>query len=152
MKKILSVLLAVILMFSTLTVGFMAFAEDVEEPATEETQEPVIDDEKVKEVADMAFNYFLGMTYDEFMALDGDAQWEAIKSMDMDKVMTLVKAAKFVLKFAKIGIKIINVLDKLGFIDLSGIKQMIVDAVVGAIVGAVVPGEDVPETTVPAIA
>ena len=143
MKKIISVLLAVIMMFSAFTVGFMAFAEDAapEEPADETT---VIDDEQAKAAADAAFMFFLGMTYDEFMALDGDAQWEAIQNMDMNKVIILAKGAKYVLKIAKVAIKIILVLDKLHIIDLSQYKQMIVDFIADAIKGIVPPAEETP--------
>lgn len=140
MKKLISVLLAVIMMFSAFTVGFMAFAEDAETP--EETDPPVVTDEQVNATVDLAFEYFLGMTYDEFMALDGDAQWEAIQQMDMDKVMVLVKAAKTALKVVKLAIKFIKILDKFGIIDMSSYKQMIVDYLVDVIKGVNPPAED----------
>ncbi len=135
MKKVISVLLAVIMMFSTLAVGFMAFAEDAE-PTSEES---ILDDETVKEALDTAFIFFLGMKYDEFMALDGDAQWEAIQNMDMNKLMVLAHVAKIVLKLVKVAIKLANLLDKFGILDLSEYKQMIVDFVAGAIEGADIP-------------
>lgn len=140
MKKLISVLLAVLMMFSALTVGFMAFAEDAEEPAPEEPTE----NEQLQAVADAAFKYFLGMTYDEFAALDGDAQWEAIQKMDMNKVLVLAKTAKIVLKLAKVAMKLLNVLDKLNFIDLSPYKKMVVDFIADAIKGINVPGEETP--------
>lgn len=141
MKKLISVLLAVLMMFSALTVGFMAFAE---EPAPEE--EPT-ENEQLQAVADAAFKYFLGMTYDEFMALEDDAKWEAIQGMDMSKAITLLKAAKFVFKVAKVAMKLINVLDTLHFIDLSPYKKMIVDFIADAIKDIKVPGEET--TTAP---
>lgn len=156
MKKLISVLLAVLMMFSALTVGFMAFAEEpAQSENTEETEPAVVDDEKLNEVADAAFKYFLGMTYDEFTALDGDAQWEAIKNMDMDKVILLAKTAKYVLKIAKVAIKIILVLDSLHIIDLSEYKQMVVDFIADAIKGITTPSEDdaaVDTTADPAVA
>ena len=75
------------------------------------------------------------------MALDGEAQWEAIKNMDMEKVIVLAKGAKFVFKIAKVAIKIMLVLDKLHIIDLSQYKQMIVDFIADAIKGIVPPVE-----------
>lgn len=135
MKKVISVFLAVLMMFSALTVGFMAFAEEPEEQAS------ILEDERVKALTDDAFNFFLGMTYEEFMALEGDAQWEAIQNMDMDKLMFLAHVAKIVLKLVKVAIKLANLLDKFGIIDLSDFKQMIVDFVADAIAGADVPDE-----------
>lgn len=128
------------MMFSALTVGFMAFAE---EPAPEEPTEEqsILDDERVQTAIDVTFKYFVGMGYDEFMALDGDAQWEVIQNMDMDKLLVVAKVAKILLKFVKVGIKLANVLDKLGFIDLSEYKQMIVDFVINAIKGADTPAD-----------
>ena len=151
MKKLISVLLAVLMMFSALTVGFMAFAEEpAGEPEPEETTSP-LDSEAAQAAIDAAFKYFLGMTYDEFAALEGEQQWEAIQNMDMNKVIVLAKAAKFVLKIAKVAMKLIMVLDKLQIIDLSQYKQMIVDFIADAIKGINVPGEDVPAEPAPAI-
>lgn len=146
MKKLISLLLAVIMMFSALTVGFMAFAEEPNEGETPDEETSIIDSEAAQAALDAAFKYFLGMTYDEFAALDGDAQWAAIQNMDMNKVITLAKAAKIVLKIAKVAIKLISVLDKLQIIDLSEYKQMIVNLIVDAVKGAVPPAEEVPTT------
>lgn len=129
MKKLISVLLAVIMMFSALTVGFMAFAE---EPAPEQ-EESLLEDENVKQALDTAFNFFLGMGYDEFMALEDDAKWQTIQNMDFNKFMALAHVAKIILKFVKVAIKLANLLDKFGFIDLSEYKQMIVDFITEAI-------------------
>lgn len=152
MKKLISVLLAVLMMFSALTVGFMAFAEEPEDTTPEEEAGSILDDEKAQAAIDAAFKYFLGMTYDEFAALEGDAQWEAIQNMDMNKVIMLAKAAKLVLKLAKVAMKLIMVLDKLQIIDLSEYKQMIVDFIADAIKDINVPAEDVPADDAPATA
>ncbi len=136
MKKAISVLLAVLMMFSALTVGFMAFAE--------EGEQTVIEDEKTKELADAAFNLFLGMDYEAFMNLTEEEQWAAIQSMDMGKLMALGKVAKIALKIVKVVIKLMNVLDKLGILDLSDLKQSIVDFIADAIKGADVPTEEEP--------
>lgn len=128
MKKVISVFLAVLMMFSALTVGFMAFAEDAEVVAQEE---------KTNETVEKAFNYFFGMSSEEFMALSGNEQWEQIKNMDFDKLMILVRTAKVALKLIKFAAKIISFFENIGFIDLSNIKNVIVGFVLDAIINNV---------------
>lgn len=152
MKKLISVLLAVLMMFSAVTVGFMAFAEEPEDETPAEENGSILDDETAQAAIDAAFKFFLGMTYEEFEALDGEAQWEAIQNMDMNKVIMLAKAAKFVFKIAKVAMKLIMVLDKLHIIDLSEYKQMIVDFIADAIKDINVPADDVPADDAPATA
>lgn len=123
MKKIISVLLALVMAFSMSTVAFVAFAEDASEP-TEETTTSATDEEGGFK------NPFEGMTEEEIM--------DFIMGLDMHTV-------KFVFHVAKIGVKIAFVLDKLGFIDLSPIKNAILDAVWNLISGYINPDE--PEDT-----
>ena len=105
MKKIIALLLALVMAFSMSTVAFVAFAEDASDPAGETTTVPAEDGNK---------NPFEGMTEEEIM--------DFIMGLDMHTV-------KFLFHVAKIGVKIAFVLDKLGFIDLSPIKNAILDAV-----------------------
>ena len=105
MKKIIALLLALVMAFSMSTVAFVAFAEDASEPTGETTTDPAGDESK---------NPFEDMTEEEIM--------DFIMGLDMHTV-------KFIFHVAKIGIKIAFVLDTLGFIDLSPIKNAILDAV-----------------------
>lgn len=126
MKKIIALLLALVMAFSMSTVAFVAFAEDASEPAGETTTDPAGDESK---------NPFEGMTEEEIM--------DFIMGLDMHTV-------KFLFHVAKIGVKIAFVLDKLGFIDLSPIKNAILDAVWSIISDYIKqPGEEPsePETT-----
>ncbi len=75
-------------------------------------------------------NPFEGMTEDEIMTY--------IMGLDMHTV-------KFVFHVAKIGVKLAFVLDKLGFIDLSDIKNAILDAVWELVSGYITPDEDATE-------
>ncbi len=127
MKKIIALLLALVMAFSMSTVAFVAFAEDASDPAGETTTVPAEDGNK---------NPFEGMTEEEIM--------DFIMGLDMHTV-------KFLFHVAKIGVKIAFVLDKLGFIDLSPIKNAILDAVWSIISDYIKqPGEEPsePETTV----
>ncbi len=125
MKKIIALLLALVMAFSMSTVAFVAFAEDASDPAGETTTVPAEDGNK---------NPFEGMTEEEIM--------DFIMGLDMHTV-------KFLFHVAKIGVKIAFVLDKLGFIDLSPIKNAILDAVWSIISDYIKPGEEPsePETT-----
>mgnify|MGYP004591291175 CR=1 FL=1 len=125
MKKIIALLLALVMAFSMSTVAFVAFAEDASDPAGETTTVPAEDGNK---------NPFEGMTEEEIM--------DFIMGLDMHTV-------KFLFHVAKIGVKIAFVLDKLGFIDLSPIKNAILDAVWSIISDYIKPGEkpSEPETT-----
>lgn len=126
MKKIIALLLALVMAFSMSTVAFVAFAEDASDPAGETTTVPAEDGNK---------NPFEGMTEEEIM--------DFIMGLDMHTV-------KFLFHVAKIGVKIAFVLDKLGFIDLSPIKNAILDAVWNIISDYIKqPGEEPsePETT-----
>lgn len=123
MKKIIALLLALVMAFSISTVALVAFAEDAGDTATTAPAE----DTTVQ-------NPFEGMTEDEIM--------NYIMGLDMHTV-------KFVFHVAKIGVKLAFVLDKLGFIDLSPIKNAILDAVWSIISDYITPNGDQvePETT-----
>ncbi len=121
MKKIISLLLALVMVFSMSTVALVAFAEEAEDTTAGET-------------VDEGFsNPFEGMTEEEIM--------DFIMGLDMYTV-------KAVFHIAKIGVKIAFVLDKLGFIDLSPIKNAILDMVWSLIEEYITPKDDVePDTT-----
>lgn len=124
MKKIIALLLALVMVFSMSTVAFVAFAEETGDTST--TTEPAGEESK---------NPFEGMTEEEIM--------DFIMGLDMHTV-------KFIFHVAKIGVKIAFVLDTLGFIDLSPIKNAILDAIWGLISDYIKqPGEEPsePETT-----
>lgn len=100
MKKIIAILLAVLMTFSFATI---AFAEEVNDGS-----------ESSSTVAPEATNPFEDMTEEEIM--------EMIMNLDMYQV-------KAILKIAKIAVKLAFVFDKLGIIDLSPIKNAILDMV-----------------------
>lgn len=108
MKKVISVLLALVMMFSLMNVAF-ATAED---PAAEDTTVAASEDDIIGEIEDIPL-------------------WQ------------IKVGAKVGVIFAKVALKIVKVLSKLGFIDLSGI----VDQLVEYIKGAINPQPEVPEST-----
>lgn len=122
MKKIIAILLAMLMTFSFATV---VFAEDASTGG-----------EGTAEVAPEGSNPLEDMTEEEIM--------EMIMNLDMYQVKTI-------LKIAKIAVKLAFVFDKLGIIDLSPIKNAILD-LVWDLVGGFVNGEDAPEVIEPAIA
>ena len=108
MKKVISVLLALVMMFSLMNVAF-ATAED---PAAEDTTVAASEDDILGEIEDIPL-------------------WQ------------IKVGAKVGVIFAKVALKIVKILSKLGFIDLSGI----VDQLVEYIKGAINPQPEVPEST-----
>lgn len=107
MKKFISLLLAVLMLFSMTTV---AFAEG-------ETTTAPAEDSSVAE----------GETNDNpLIDMDEEAITEYLENMTFAE-------AKAMFKIAKIAVKIALVLDKLGFIDLSPIKNAILDMAWGMI-------------------
>ncbi len=108
MKKVISVLLALVMMFSVMNVAFAT----AEEPAAEETTVAASEDDILNDILDTPL-------------------WQI-------KVGAKVGAI-----FAKVALKIVMVLSKLGFIDLSGV----VDQLVEYIKGAINPQPDTSETT-----
>ena len=108
MKKVISVLLALVMMFSLMNVAF-ATAED---PAAEDTTVAASEDDIIGEIEDIPL-------------------WQ------------IKVGAKVGVIFAKVALKIVMVLSKLGFIDLSGV----VDQLVEYIKGAINPQPEVPEST-----
>ncbi|MBR2315666.1 MAG: hypothetical protein IKA56_03390 [Clostridia bacterium] len=120
MKKIIAILLAVLMTFSFATI---AFAEEANEGG-----------EGSSTVAPEGSNPFQDMTEEEIL--------DMIMGLDMYTV-------KAVLKIAKIGVKLAFVFDKLGIIDLSPIKNAILDMVWDLVGGFV---EDNAPEAAPAIA
>ena len=102
MKKVISILLAVLMLFSTATVAFAA--EETTAPETETTApaegEATDEEPKAPESAEDLLAMIEGMSWTEI---------------------------KFALKIAKIAAKLVLVLDKLGFVDLTPIKTAILD-------------------------
>lgn len=104
MKKVISILLAVLMLFSTATVAFAA--EETTAPETETTApvegegEATDEEPKAPESAEDLLAMIEGMSWTEI---------------------------KFALKIAKIAVKLVLVLDKLGFVDLTPIKTAILD-------------------------
>ena len=115
MKKVISVLLALVMMFSFMSVAF-ATAED---PATEDTTVAASEGDILGEIEDIPL-------------------WQ------------IKVGAKVGVIFAKVALKIVMVLSKLGFIDLSGVIQQLVDYIQGAINPA--PAEPEAPATTAAIA
>lgn len=118
MKKIIALLLALVMVFSMSTVAIVAFAEDVEDTTASEDANTGIS------------NPFEGMTEEEIM--------NYIMGLDMYTVKTIFH-------IAKIGVKLAFVLDKLGFIDLSPIKNAILDMVWSLISDYITPDDDATE-------
>ena len=120
MKKLISVLLAILMVFSVVTVAFAADGDPAEEPAaTEETQENSAFDAIVK-------------------LLIGDG---SIENVPLGTAKAGLKIAKIFLKLAKAFIK---VGDALGFIDGDKIFLDLVNSIAGMITNG---GEEpAPET------
>ena len=109
MKKLISVLLAILMVFSVVTVAFAADGDPAEEPAaTEETQENSAFDAIVK-------------------LLIGDGN---IENVPLGTAKAGLKIAKIFLKLAKAFIK---VGDALGFIDGDKIFLDLVNSIAGMI-------------------
>lgn len=115
MKKIISVLLALLMLFSTATVAFAADETAALEttttvPAGEGSEggesEATPEDPKAPESAEDLLAMIEGMSWTEI---------------------------KFALKVAKIAVKLVLVLDKLGFVDLTPIKNAILEFAWGMI-------------------
>ncbi len=126
MKKLIALFLAIVMTFSFAAVAFAAEG-DITTTAPATTEEND--------------NPLSNMTEEEVM--------DFIMNMDLREV-------GFILHVAKIGIKIAFVLDTLGFIDLSPIKNAILDAV-WSIISGFIGGEDeagaaTPTTTAAAVA
>lgn len=124
MKKLISVLLAILMVFSVVTVAFAADGDPAEEPAaTEETQENSAFDAIVK-------------------LLIGDG---SIENVPLGTAKAGLKIAKIFLKLAKAFIK---VGDALGFIDGDKIFLDLVNSIAGMINngGNETPAEPAPET------
>lgn len=115
MKKIISVLLALLMLFSTATVAFAA-----DETATPETTTTVPAGEGSE--GDES-----GATPEEPKAPESAEDLLAmIEGMSWTEI-------KFALKVAKIAAKLVLVLDKLGFVDLTPIKNAILEFAWGMI-------------------
>ena len=125
MKKLISVLLAILMVFSVVTVAFAADGDPAEEPAaTEETQENSAFDTIVK-------------------LLIGDG---SIENIPFGTAKAGLKIAKIFLKLAKAFIK---VGDALGFIDGDKIFLDLVNSVAGMLNNGgneEAPAEPAPET------
>ena len=115
MKKIISVLLALLMLFSTATVAFAGDKTATPEttttvPAGEDSEggesEATPEDPKAPESAEDLLAMIEGMSWTEI---------------------------KFALKVAKIAVKLVLVLDKLGFVDLTPIKNAILEFAWGMI-------------------
>lgn len=113
MKKVISILLALLMLFSTATVAFAAEGDATDTPVVEDTNnsEDVNDGTEDGEASSVP-------SADELMSMIEGMNW------------TEIKAA---LKIAKIAVKLALVLDKLGFIDLSPIKNAILEFAWGMI-------------------
>ena len=126
MKKLISVLLAILMVFSVVTVAFAADGDPAEEPAaTEETQENSAFDAIVK-------------------LLIGDG---SIENVPLGTAKAGLKIAKIFLKLAKAFIK---VGDALGFIDGDKIFLDLVNSIAGMINnGGEEPAPETPATPAP---
>ena len=126
MKKLISVLLAILMVFSVVTVAFAADGDPAEEPAaTEETQENSAFDAIVK-------------------LLIGDGN---IENVPLGTAKAGLKIAKIFLKLAKAFIK---VGDALGFIDGDKIFLDLVNSIAGMINnGGEEPAPETPATPAP---
>ena len=122
MKKLISVLLAVLMLFSTATVAFATEDETTTTPAvTEETTE-----EEKTEMPESA---------EDLLAMLEGMSWTEIK---------------FAFKIAKIAVKLVLVMDKLGFVDLSPIKNAILEMAWDLIKDYIDQNKTEGETTAPA--
>ena len=102
MKKVISILLALLMLFSTATVAFAAGETTVPETETTAPVEGEVTDEENKAPE----------SAEDLLAMIEGMSWTEIK---------------FALKIAKIAVKLVLVLDKLGFVDLTPIKTAILD-------------------------
>ena len=103
MKKLISVLLAILMLFSTATVAFAAEDATPDAPAVSE------------ENKDENSNPLKDMNTEDIMSYLENMSWTEIK---------------FALKIAKIAVKLILVLDKLGFVDVvEPIKNALLDMI-----------------------
>lgn len=114
MKKVISVLLALIMMFSLMNVAFATAEEPAEDTTVAASEEDILG-----EIEDIPL-------------------WQ------------IKVGAKVGVIFAKVALKIVMILSKLGFIDLSGVIQQLVDYIQGAINPA--PAEPEAPATTAAIA
>ena len=110
MKKLISVLLAILMLFSIATVAFAA------EDATPDA--PAVSEENKDENKDENSNPLKDMNTEDIMSYLENMSWTEIK---------------FALKVAKIAVKLVLVLDKLGFVDLTPIKNAILEFAWGMI-------------------
>ena len=107
MKKLISVLLAILMLFSIATVAFAA------EDATPDA--PAVSEENKDENKDENSNPLKDMNTEDIMSYLENMSWTEIK---------------FALKIAKIAVKLILVLDKLGFVDVvEPIKNALLDMI-----------------------
>ena len=107
MKKLISVLLAILMLFSIVTVAFAA------EDATPDA--PAVSEENKDENKDENSNPLKDMNTEDIMSYLENMSWTEIK---------------FALKIAKIAVKLILVLDKLGFVDVvEPIKNALLDMI-----------------------
>lgn len=104
MKKVISVLLAILMLFSTATVAFAA-DDAADETAVVDT--PVEGEGEATDEETAAPE-----SAEELLAMLEGMSWTEIK---------------FAFKVAKIAVKLVLVLDKLGFVDLSPIKDAILE-------------------------
>lgn len=128
MKKLISILLAVLMLFSVVTVAFAADGDGADQPAaTEENNSNALFDAIVK-------------------ALIGDG---SIENIPLGTAKAGLKIAKIFLKLAKAFIK---VGDALGFIDGDKIFLDLVNSIAGMLNngGEDTPAEPAPETPAPA--
>jgi len=122
MKKLISVLLAILMVFSVVTVAFAADGDTAEQPAaTEENKNDTL-------------NAII-------KALIGDG---SIEGIPLGTAKAGLKIAKIFLKLAKAFIK---VGDALGFIDGDKIFMDLVNSVAGMLNKDDAPAEPAPETT-----
>ena len=138
MKKLISVLLAILMLFSTATVAFAA------EDATPDA--PAVSEENKDENKDENSNPLKDMNTEDIMSYLENMSWTEIK---------------FALKIAKIAVKLILVLDKLGFVDVdepikNALHDMIWDMIEDSVNGDAEQAPEVeesktaPETTIAA--
>lgn len=107
MKKVISVLLAVLMLFSTATVAFAGDAAEAETTTT--TAAATTEGDNAENDNPLA-----GMDSAELEEFFANMSWAEFKA---------------IFKIAKIAVKLVLVLDKLGFVDLSPIRNAILDMV-----------------------